>query len=313
MSVDTAFDQLASDISLTVGGHSTGSHFMPVNCPFCKNKHQTQKKGGFKVEGDMIIYNCFIGSCDATTVYQKGEPVPKKFRALMDEFGVKIPLELITRRKTVKNFVEELDDRFEKNVYKTLTFPKECSNQGITDYWADYLADRLCIYHDLDYRYVTDGQFKGSLAIPHYYFDKLIGWVYITKGGKYITETKSSESMLFIPNRIPPRRPIIVEGHLDALCFPNTVATIGPKVTKKQAYHLRNSNPIVLPDRRGSKLYESAKEYGWDVCIPMWKEKDLNEAVINKGILVAAHMIHNGVMRVSGKSEILYKRWINLK
>lgn len=311
--VDQAFDQLISDIQGTIGGSVTGSGFHAVNCPMCKNREQTQKKGGFKFESEQIGYSCFRGSCDANTVYTLGEPVPRKFRALMDAIGVQIPISLIAsgRKKLPKQ--EDLDDRFEKNTYKTLSFPKEFSAEGITDYWADYLVSRNFIAFDLDLRYVTDGPYKGCLAVPHYFHDKLIGWVYLTKGGAYITETTSSESMLFFPEKVPPKRPLIVEGLPDAWCFPDAVATQRAKITPKQAYHLRHTDPIVLPDRHGSKLYESAKEYGWDICIPMWREKDLNEVVGKRGILVAAKMIYEGTMKICPKSEVLYKRWVGTK
>ncbi len=312
MNRDDAFDALADDIRGAIGSTTTGSGFHPINCPMCKNREQGQKKGGFKFEHEQIIYNCFRGSCDATTVYTKGEPIPKKFRALMDVLGVTIPIQLRSYKK--RSFKEEqLDDRFEKNVYKTMTLPEECRGRNLGDKWVDFLVGRECIYYDLDFRVVTGGPYKGSLVIPHYFYDKLIGWVYVTKSGRYVTEKGSSESMLFIPSKIIPERPLIIEGQMDALCFPDTVATCGPKITPKQAYHLRHSNPIVLPDRHGSKLYESAKEYGFDVSLPMWSEKDLNAAVINRGIMVAAHMIHKGIMKPGPKSDILYKRWTKNK
>lgn len=306
---DVAFDQLVSDLSTSVNGKNTNNGWLQLNCPMCANKDQRQKKGGFKFEPDQIGYSCFRGSCDANTVYKLGEPIPRKFKELMSELGIKIPIELLASGRKRKTWKEEiLDERFEKNVYKTLSFGSDVTDE-IPDGWIEYLAERRFIYYELDVRYAYKGDYKGSLIIPHYFFDKLIGWTYITKDGKYITANGSSESMLFFPERIPPKRPIIVEGLPDAWCFPDTVATERSKVTEKQAYHLRNTSPIVLPDRTGSRLYESAKTYGWDVCVPMWKEKDLNEAVINKGLLSVAHIIHNNVMKPSAKTDILYKRW----
>lgn len=310
--VDVAFNDLVLDIRSNIQGEETASGFYAVFCPMCENKNQSQRKGGFKFDGDRIGYSCFRGSCDANTVYSKSGPIPRKFRELMDEIGVTIPIQLRAHaRKGRRKLEEELDERFEKNTYKTLIMPSHFS-EDLSNYWIDYLVERRVAHPDFDFRECKEGKYKGSLVIPHYFYDKVIGWDYVTRKKGYITDPSSSESMLFLPEKTIPERPIIVEGVFDALSMPNVIGAKHANITPKQAYHLRFSKPIALPDRKSSRLYEAAKRYGWDVCIPMWKEKDLNEVVKKRGILIAAKMIHDGIMPVGNKSEVMYKRWIKL-
>lgn len=312
-SKEAAFEQLVDDVKSWAGGDVNGSGFHAVNCPMCKNATQTTKKGGFKFEGDKIVYNCFRGSCTASTVYEMGEPVSRKFRDLMDRIGVKIPIQLKTKRKRKVALFDDVlnSDLYEKNVYNDLGKPPKIFSTKIPDHWIDFLVNRSA-FVDADIRYVTDGDYEGCLAVMNYYYDRLIGWDYITPNGKYVAAAESSESSILIPQRSIPDKVLIVEGIMDSLCFPNTIAVKKSKIDKKQAYHLRRcSEVVVLPDRKGSHLHESARKFGFHIAIPMWNEKDLNEAVCKYGVLVTARKIYDNIYDPnSAKAKVLLKRWL---
>lgn len=305
-----AFEDLKDNIQLVIGSHTSGSGFHEVFCPMCGNTGQ--KKGGFKFESDKIVYNCFRGSCDATTVYDVNERVPKKFRNLMDAFGVQVPVELlVNQNKTVvKLFRDPLDeDRFIKNTYKPMKMPsdlKPLEESRHTEWMYSVIGDRLLL--DYDYHYAKEGKFRGCLALPMYHRDKLIGIEYYSRNGQYITQTEN-EHLIFLREKWPDSNVIVVEGIMDALCFPNTCAVKHSKITPEQAYHLRKHDPIILPDRKNSQLYECAKEFGFRVCLPGWEYKDLNEAVQAKGIFVAAQMIHDNTFTVGLKTDTLHRAW----
>ena len=312
MNIDEAFEDLIRDISLSIGSGSTGTGFHPINCPMCKNANEKVKKGGFKFESDKIIYNCFKGKCDATVVYEKGSYVPRKFRDLLDRLGVKVPIALTTasmnRTKKVSEALDE--DLYKKNSYKQVKFhdgivPLD-SVGGRADWFRTVIKNRCLLPYD--FMYQTKGEYKDCGVIPIYFFDRLIGWEYYTKSGLYLNMTEST-NILMSREKIIPQKVLIVEGTMDDLCFPNTVAVKRSSIAPEQAYHLRRCDVLVLPDRRSSKLYESAEKYGWKVVLPEWEVKDLNEAVCSYGRLATAQMICDNVHTVSTKAEVIYRRW----
>lgn len=306
--IDSAFDQLWLDLSSLAHGDTSGSGFHTVHCPICKNTGE--KKAGFKLEGDKIVYNCFRGSCPLkATVYEKGEFVPRKFKDLAEAFDIDIPPVLITTgRKNNKMFKKQDSDLYERNVYKDMRWRESLVplEETKNKHFPRLIEERQVLPREL---YIeTEGDFKGCMAIPIWFYDKLIGYEYYSRKGQYFTFT-TNEHLILPHDKYLPHQVLLVEGVMDVLCFPNTVGVKRYNVSPKQAYHLRGKDVTVLPDRSGSGLYESAEKYGWKVTLPPWQEKDLNAAIMKKGILVVAQMIHDHTMPVNRKSRVVYEQW----
>jgi len=305
-----AFEDLKSDIELVIGTGQTGAGFHPIHCPMCGNTGE--KKGGFKFEDDKIVYNCFRGRCDATTVYDSQEKVPRKFRDLMKALSVSVPVELLVdNKRTVVNLFRDVleEDRFIKNSYSTMKLPDgiiPMEETRSTEWMAHVIDTRMLL--DYEFCYVKRGAYAGCMAIPMYFQDRLIGVEYYTKDGKYITDT-DNDNLIFVRNRYPKKNIVVVEGMMDALSFPNTCSVKHSKITPEQAYHLRKYDPIVLPDRKNSKLYECAKEFEWRVCLPGWKYNDLNEAIQHMGILAVAQTIYDNIFTIGLKTDTLHRAW----
>lgn len=163
--------------------------------------------------------------------------------------------------------------------------------------------------------YVDSGMYKGKLALGCYYFDKLIGFQIINVNGavKYINETPNS-NLIYVNQRKIKNKVIVVEGALDAKCFPNAVAILSHKMTPEKAFHLRGRDVTMLPDRTGGeKFIKTASEYGWKVCIPPWDEKDLNAAVCRYGVIECAKRINDSTLDSTQKDSIgvRFKLWQN--
>lgn len=308
MTIDQDFDELESDIKLTVGDDCNSAGFHPIFCPVCGNSGI--KKGGFKFESDKIVYNCFRASCDATCVYTKGEYIPKKFKQLMELLGVDIPLTLrMVNTKKHRKLFEEVDERFVKNSYKNFTFPSKVRNLTSKDYhWLRLIEDRHLI--DYDFSVVDEGKYKGCLMAPMILDGVLLGVQIITKSGRYIKETNNSH-IIFSPSEVIRGTVIVVEGFMDALSLPNTVAVMGKNITREQAFHLnRAKEVIVLPDKGNERLVKDAGEYGWKVALPKWYYKDLNKAVSTRGRLWAARMIRESTYESNANTNIArYRLW----
>ena len=260
-----------------------------------------------------IIYNCFKGKCTASTEYVYGEHVSKNFKELMETIGVQIPLNAKFSNKKAK--VQSLDlSKYEEHSYKTLTLPEDTvAYNPDKHWWFRELLEERCIEFDRPLRVGTDGEWNHKLLVPCYYEGRLIGWQGVShyKGKTFYLTSSGNSDIMYINNRWGniPESPIVVEGLMDAGVLPDAVAIFGNRVSKKQAYMLRNSNPILLPDRKDSKFIEDAKRYGWRIAIPEWKMKDANAAIQVYGKFTVAKMIHDGIQDNHLKAEVRYNLW----
>lgn len=304
-------DDIRSSMSLS---SASGTGFHSCYCPVC-NKTEKQT-AGLKFEDNQVIFNCFRASCDATCVYTYGEPVSKKFRRFVDTIGVKIPPSLsMVKSSFQKKMAEELDDDlYKKHFYKDMKIPKkwvplaETNNQKLIKQYED----RCCPIDDV--YYVKSGLHQGATAIAMKWFDKVIGFQISNPSSTIKYQTISDNTHLMMINGgVLSDTVVVVEGILDALCFPGACGVLRSEITPEQAFHLRHKRVILLPDRSGNSFIEQAFEYGWEVCIPEWKCKDLNAAVQQYGKLSVAKMIRDNVY--SNKLEITarYRLWVQEK
>lgn len=313
--IDDAFDSLKFDIMAKAGlDRPEATGFYAVKCPVC-NKASSKKTGGFKLESDTIGYNCFRAGCDASTVYQKGEFVPKKFKSLLRHYGVDVPPVLLMAKKSnIQKTMESLDEElYTKNTYRQMEngFDRISLKESDNAYWLDMMEDRYIDNID-DMFYITSGPYKGLLGIEMFYFDKLIGFQILTREGssaKYIT-ISDNVSPIFIPGHYLKQKVLVVEGVLDAACFPNTVALLNGRISKEQAFHLKGRDVIMLPDRSGNKFINQFSDYGWKISLPDWDVKDLNAAVQRYGHPVACQMIMDAVYSNTDVAKTKYAMWI---
>ncbi|MBG24089.1 MAG: hypothetical protein CMF22_11640 [Idiomarinaceae bacterium] len=314
MSVDTDFEQLKMDIiSACSLGASEATGFHSMYCPVCGKT--SRKTAGFRFDQDSIGFNCFRASCDSSTVMEKGSPISRKFRSLMNTVGVTIPVTLMTAKSKIQRLMEEeLDARlYEKNFYTEMKLPDDWvpldPDNPKHDWWVDYLANRACSHHGVFY--INEGYHKDQIGIGMWYFEKLIGAQIHEPDGKvkYITVTPN-ESPIMVRDKYLDDPVILVEGVLDSLCFPNTVATLRSRISPKQAFFLKGRNVIMLPDRSGNEFIDQMKDYGWSICIPPWDEKDLNAAVIRYGVPTVARMIKDNIITDPVQARVRYNLWI---
>lgn len=306
----SAFEDLKQAILFSIDHKGLSpSGFYSVRCLVCDD-HKV--RAGWKLTDDSIIYACFRGKCTATIVYQEGAYPSRKFRKVLDAYGIRLPDEI--RLNTLNKIKEEINDTlYEPHHYQAGEFP---------DYFYPYKpekAGRICRWLATTYGMEDSGylighreEWKDRLIVPFFFGKMLIGWQGVYYGTKeYKTYLKSSfnTDMLYCPTGSLPEEPILVEGIFDAKSIPDGVATLHSSVSKKQAYLLRNKKPILLPDREGSRYMDVAKRYGWRVCIPIWTDKDANEAMVRYGRMTVAKMIHEGICRNHFDAEVRYRLW----
>jgi len=305
------FERLQQDIKVAANlstPEATG--WYSLRCPICNNDRKT---GGFKFDHDSIGYQCFRASCDSNTTLNRDGFVSRKFRNLMDSIGVQIPISVRLHKKSqISKEMESLDDAlYTKHSFKEITLPSDIvplikSSSPVAKNWIEYFRSRHCEVEDLFF--ITDGKYKYNVLLPMFLYGILIGYQVITKKG-YLNIGEGNTNVLYVPEGKLDNPSIVVEGTLDAKCFPNTVATLKSKVSKEQAYHLRGKDVILLPDRSGNDFINQFYRYGWKICIPPWKEKDLNAAVIRFGVMVVARMIEDSIYTDKTAAEVAYNIW----
>lgn len=309
-----SFEKLKDDIVAHAGlDRKEASGWYSLQCPVCKN---TRKTGGFLLEDDHIIFKCFRASCPSDTGLEREGRVSKKFKEIMKELGVTIPIDLLTHKSKIKQELESVDDHlFKEHSYKSI---------HIKDQWVPLLDDaqtknyfakrwvRILSERRLDLSKVSifkEGDYFNFPFVRFFHHNKLIGYQIITNN-KYITITEGNSNLVYLPDGRVPDPCIIVEGIADALVFPNTVAILGNRLSREQAYILRTAKKwIFLPDRSGNAFLEQSKQYNQPICIPEWKVNDLNEAVNLFGKFIVAKKMHDGLLDNHMKAEIKYKLW----
>lgn len=318
--IEKEFDNLKQEIIYKANlGSQEATGFHAVHCPICKKTDR--KTGGFKLEHDKIVYHCFRGSCDASTVLELAQPPSRKFRALMEAIDVEIPLELRMVKSSFQRQMETLnDDLFKKHYYKDVKkLPDFVSfdegKQIYQDFWEDYFTTRATPFHDV--LLCNEGVYKGCCALQMKYYDKTIGYQIITQRGDYIKQFDGNTNLVYIPESgyLPSGLDdtvLVVEGSLDAKCFPSTIAVMQSKISPEQAYVLRGKkNVIMIPDMDNTNHFidQFHRYEGWSISIPDWGSdcKDLNDAVIKYGVIVVAELIMEGRTYDKYKAEVLYR------
>lgn len=313
--MNNKFDQLITDIKASSGlDHQEATGFYAIYCPVCNKK--TKKTGGFKFEDDKIVYNCFRGSCDASCVYTYGEYISKKFKHLMSCIGVTIPAELRVVRNSIQDQIKrELESSlYEKVSYKNISKPDGDMSSlikqtdSVSKKWIKHFESRKVPIDDMFI--IESGKYRDNCFLPFYFYGKMIGGQIITDKG-YIAHNDGNEHVFYTPSGdLNFETVFVVEGAMDAKCFPQTFATLRHDISKEQAYHIRNKRVIMIPDRSGgNSFHKQFHKYGWEMCVPPWKEKDLNAAVKKYGCLVVYRMIMDNVYKDKVKAEAAFRMW----
>ena len=308
-----ALDRLTADIRVHLDRQEATGWFS-IHCPVCGERRT--KTGGFLFTPDSIHYKCFRGKCDGSCALVQGSPVGRKFKALMKLLGVVIPIDLlmVTRKSTLQSVLEDESHLFVKHTYNHIQLPDgfvgldSCSD-GVKQHVLQKFFDRS-ITSPKNLVYATGGEYRGLCGFEMTIGSKRIGMHVITNQGKYISIYGGNSHVIYSPSGRIQSPVILVEGGMDAMSFPNTVAVLGNRITPQQAYSLKGHDVIMLPDRAGGNEFISqCFEYGWKFCVPDWKEKDLNAAVMRYGKLVVAKKISESIYTTKLEAQLRYNLW----
>lgn len=308
-----SFDTLKSNIQLHLD-RQENTGWYSCFCPVCGEKRT--RTGGFFFTEDEIRYNCFRGKCDATCGMKLGEYTSKRFKHLMQTMNIKIPIDLLTVKKKsgLMALMEDQDSHlYTKHGYHAIKVPEgfipfeESRDDDLKQRVIDW-SERRCVGTN-DIFVIERGQYAGLFAIAMYSGSRLIGFHVVAKR-KYVSIYDGNTHVLYMPERRVRDIAIVVEGTVDARSLPFAVGCLGDKVSKEQAFFLKGKRVIMLPDRSGKcKFVDQFASYGWELCVPPWDCKDLNEAVVKYGKVAAMQMISENTTSNHLEGRVRYNLW----
>jgi len=307
--------------------------------PCCVHNGETQdKRGRAGITGDgtgVVSYHCF--NCGFKTHYRPGFHLTYKLRKLLQWLGAD--------EKTIKGLqIEAL--RLKENAiesgeveeHEEITFDeKEYPNDSETlMHWihnpgkyekqiagvAEYIINRGLENNLKDLRWSPSraGNLNQRVIIPFMYKGKFVG--YTARAVNNDVKPKYLNNMqpgyVYNTNEQNKERKIVIvtEGPIDALKI-GGVGINSNMINEAQADLIDSlgKDVIVVPDQddAGSKVIDTAIEYGWSVAFPEWEDgvKDVSDAVDKYGKLYTLWSIINSAHTSKIKIELMRKKLAN--
>ena len=314
-----------------------------VCCPHNGESADTRGRGGFIVNKDSAVsYSCF--NCNFRASYTPGRHLTYKFRKLLSWLGadegtikrlvidaVRVK-ELIAPEQVVEaqeaepiNFRPRPMPEQAQSFHALGTFYELNQNQQVPGDWHNaviYAARRLIDLTRYDFYWTPETQYNlhKRIIIPFTWKGNVIGYtaraIVDDIKPKYYNSHEPGYVFNVDQQRSDSKFVIVCEGPFDAMSV-DGVATLGNQVSEQQADIIDSlgREVVVVPDAdsAGSRLVDSALEYGWSVSFPVWQEtcKDINSAVEKYGKLFVLKSIIDAKQSNRLKIELLKKRLYN--
>lgn len=309
--------------------------FNAVCCVHNGETPDTRGRGGLTANQDgSVSYHCF--NCNFKTSYQPGRHLTFKFRKFLKWLSVddseikRLVIEAIRVRELV-NPEEVKIEQEEKIEFKSRDLPEDrisFNNLNLKNNAKDaHPALEYCYNRKIDLEkyefYVTKQQqynLHKRVIVPMIWQGKTIGYTAraIEDNVKPKYHSHYEPNFVFnINNQEKDWKFVIVsEGPFDAMSV-DGVAVLNNEVNETQADIIESLGREVIVvadrDRAGSKMLNSAMEYGWSASFPVWQEtcKDINEAVVKYGKLFVLKAILDGKETSKLKIELMRKKLYN--
>ena len=302
----------------------------------CVHNNESQDKrgrAGIAGGGDGVLsYHCF--NCGFKAHWKPGYHLTYKVRKLFQWFGAdeKTIKGLQIEALRLKEYAEEIGEieEVEEVTFEEKQFPNDSEtllhwihNPGKHEEQivaiTEYAISRGLESHLAHLRWSPSraGNLNQRLIIPFYYKGKFVGYT-----GRAINDNIQPKYMnhmqpgyvFNIDQQTRERKIVLVmEGPIDALKI-GGVGINSNMINDTQADLLDSlgKDVIVVPDQdnAGSKIIDTAIEYGWGVAFPDWDKdvKDVSDAIDTYGKLYTLWSIINTAQTSKIKIELMRKK-----
>ncbi len=266
-------------------------------CPLCNDY---KDRGGFKFEGDNIVYSCF--NCSLKTVYEEfGGKISRSFRKVLNAFGVDDQEISAVVNSSLFNKKEENTtitlDKLTKvsTATPTIKLPPKTFQIGHTEFLdyqeklVAYLDDRKVDLNKYEFFFSLEPKLINRVIIPYYRNGNLIYWqarsIDDSEKKRYDNAAAPRTTIMFNMDQLTrySSLPLFVcEGVFDAMMV-DGVALLGSTLNAAKAELLAKTNRrlifVIDKDRNGKVLAEDVLERGWEIAFSPEGSADLNESV----------------------------------
>jgi predicted RNA-binding Zn-ribbon protein involved in translation (DUF1610 family) len=307
-------------VNLPPGTKRSPSGWTSFNCPMCTDR---RSRGGVKLTGESIGYNCF--NCGYRAMYTPGPILSHKFRNLAEALGA-TRKDIHECQLLLMKYGNDLDSGTYAETQTTRYEPKPLPDNAVPLEYLDkthelrkYAEERgvmgiYPLYH------IPGLHTKRRLIIPFYYDGQVIGWSgrHINPPNKdtpkYLHENLNKSFVFNIDENLHKEIVIVNEGFFDAIVT-SGVCTMGDTIGEVQGKIISNLAPRIIlcpdKDKDGVEMINQAVALGWEVSFPPWKTgiKDACEAAKTYGRLATVASIieyaEKNPVKIKVKSKFL--------
>lgn len=250
-----------------------------------------KKRGGFKFEGEAIVYNCFNCAHDAKFITNEHTSIPDKMQTVFDAFGIpkedfqEVIFKVFASKKSnsAKNKKEAEKNPLVYNDLKLPSYLRPLITDGTGDVYDQLACEYLEVERGIDpasypfhiadrhectkvdkesrIRKAIWPQWKGRIVIPLYRNKKVVFYqgrdIMDTDRLKYMSPEVSRDTVLYGYEELTSsyEKPLYIhEGFFDAFLLKDSVAVLTNKMTEQQIEILNRCprQKVVIPDRQGN-------------------------------------------------------------
>jgi len=312
------------------------SGWVSFSGPCCVHNGESQDKrgrAGITGAGDGVVsYHCF--NCGFKTHWKPGWHLTYKVRKLLEWLGAdeRTIKGLQIEALRLKEYAQEQGEveEYEEVEFKEETFPTDSEtlihwihNPGKHEVQIAAVAEYAIArglennLHELRWSPSRAGNLNQRLIIPFFYKKKFVGYTARAINNniqpKYMNHMQPGYVYNIDEQNKDRKITIVTEGPIDALKI-GGVGINSNMINDTQADLLDSlgKDVIVIPDQdnAGSKVIDTALEYGWSVAFPDWENnvKDVSDAVDKYGKLYALWSIINTAQSSKIKIELMRKK-----
>jgi len=296
------------------------------NAVCCSHRGESQDRrmrGGMKLSGDGVVISCF--NCGFKASYQEGRAIYPKFENLLKWMGFSndeiLQLKMIARK--VQDINPELS-HYTRRVAKPIPIPDSYQIDSTHKNHIEYLNSRGLSLDSYTYFGSTNYKLKNRIIVPFNNYGTTIGYTarsIVNSDPRFIMNL--STDYVFGMDFIKPEHNwiIVCEGIFDAISV-SGLAVLHNVISDTQAEFIHDTGKqvIVVPDydtaglsmKNSNSLIRTAIDFGWDVSLPDWKYKDINECVVDNGLLYTVKMIlasrNNYDLKIKVKQKMILQQ-----
>ena len=315
------------------GWRENGSGWISGNCPACvangESRPDRKRRGGFKMESDRWVYNCF--NCNFKAGWNTGSTLTANAKNLLGHFGMPerevqaIALRL-SKEKDDSIWTLQGQRKAHAETYRpdwpTVSLPKSSRSSPLPDAAVAMIKERGLDFWT-DWMHAPDDLvYKKRLLLPFRYKNKIVGykarWLGENPENKIAAYlTSAPPHFVFNLDRQKKERNtvIVVEGEYDAISVDGvSLGTNSLSMNQAALINRLRKRVILLPDadEAGRNLIEPAIEHDWLVSFPEWmeKHKDANSAIQEYGRLFVLKSILKSAIRNDTMIRIMAMKYL---